>query len=175
LHDVVRIVLSRLDNELKVRGIAVQLDLAPRLPQAYGNTTQSQQVISNLAIDAADAMSTVRDRPRILSVSSMRDGTESVVVSVRDTGVGIDPDTLKQIFEPFFTTKQNGMGMGLAICRWIVASHGGELWASRNHPWGSTFFLRLPVGEPSEARNTHSESQGVRSAGSGATLPCCVP
>jgi signal transduction histidine kinase len=141
----VRTVLSRLENELKVRRIAVHLDLAPRLPQVYGNTTQLQQVISNLAINAADAMSTVADRPRILSVSSSLEGTESILISVRDTGPGIDPDTLKQIFEPFFTTKQSGMGMGLAICRWIIASHAGELWASRNHPWGSTFFLRLPL------------------------------
>ena len=146
-NDLVRSVLSQLRNEIRVRKIAVRLDLAPRLPQVYGNTTQLQQVISNLVINAADAMSTVADRPRILSLSSTLEGTESILISVRDTGVGIDPDTLKQIFEPFFTTKQTGMGMGLAICRWIVASHGGELWASRNHPWGSTFFVRLPARE----------------------------
>jgi signal transduction histidine kinase len=149
-NDLVRTVLSRLENELKARRIAIQLDLAPRLPQVYGNTTQLQQVISNLVINAADAMSTVADRPRILSLSSKLDGTESILISVRDTGVGIDPDTLKQIFEPFFTTKQTGMGMGLAICRWIIASHAGELWASRNHPWGSAFFLRLPVEATSQ-------------------------
>jgi signal transduction histidine kinase len=149
-NDLVRTVLSRLENELKVRRIAVQLDLAHRLPQVYGNTTQLQQVISNLVINAADAMSMVTDRPRILSMSSTLDGTENILISVRDTGPGIHPDTLKQIFEPFFTTKQTGMGMGLAICRWIAASHSGELWASRNHPWGSTFFLRLPVEETSD-------------------------
>jgi signal transduction histidine kinase len=120
------------------------------LPHVYGNITQLQQVISNLVINAADAMSTITDRARILSLCSTLEGRESILISVRDTGVGIDPDTLKQIFEPFFTTKQTGMGMGLAICRWIVASHGGELWASRNHPWGSTFFLRLPVREASD-------------------------
>jgi hypothetical protein len=86
---------------------------------------------------------------------------ESILISVGDTGVGIDPDTLKQIFEPFFTTKQTGMGMGLAICRWIVASHGGELWASRNHPWGSTFFLRLPV----RATSDRSPRQPILKAG----------
>jgi signal transduction histidine kinase len=157
-NDLVRSVLSQLENELKLRKITVQLYLAPRLPQVYGNTTQLQQLISNLVINAADAMSTITDRPRILSLSSTLEGTESILISVRDTGVGIDPDTLKQIFEPFFTTKQTGMGMGLAICRWIVASHGGELWASRNHPWGSTFFLRLPVGEASDS-DTHSEAR----------------
>jgi signal transduction histidine kinase len=149
-NDLIRSVLSRLDSELKVRKIAVQLDLAPRVPQVYGNTTQLQQVMTNLVVNAADAMSTVTDRPRIVSLASVLEGAGSILISVRDTGVGIDAVTLKQIFEPFFTTKQTGMGMGLAICRWIVASHGGELWASRGHPWGSTFFLRLPTEEASD-------------------------
>ncbi len=153
-NNLVRNVLSQLKDELKIRKIAVQLDLAPRLPQVYGNTTQLRQVLSNLVINAADAMSTVTDRPRILSLSSTLEATESIVISVRDTGVGIDPDTLKRIFEPFFTTKRTGMGMGLAICRWIVASHGGELWGSREHPWGSAFFLKLPVREASD-RSQH--------------------
>lgn len=158
-NDVVRTVLSRLDNELEVRKVAVRLDLAPRLPRVYGNATQLQQVISNLVINAADAMSTVTDRPRVLSVSSMLEGTESILISVQDTGGGIDPDMRKRIFEPFFTTKQTGMGMGLAICRWMVASHGGALWASRNHPWGTTFYLRLPVGEASIGRDANSPAR----------------
>lgn len=157
-NDVIRSVMSQLGNELKVRKIAVRLDLAPRLPQVYGNKTQLQQVISNLAINAADAMRTVTDRPRILTLSSTLEATESILISVRDTGVGIDPDTLKQIFEPFFTTKQTGMGMGLAICRWMVASHGGELWGSREHPWGSVFFLKLPVREASDRRPAGSRA-----------------
>jgi signal transduction histidine kinase len=149
-NDLVRGVLSSLENELEVRKIAVQLDLAPQLPLVPGNKTQLQQVISNLMINAADAMSMVTGRPKILRLSSTVEGTTSILISVRDAGVGIDPDTLEKIFDAFFTTKQTGMGMGLAICRWIATSHGGELWASRNHPYGSTFVLRLPIQEASD-------------------------
>jgi len=149
-NDLVRGVLSSLENELEVRKITVQLDLAPQLPLVPGNKTQLQQVISNLMINAADAMSMVTGRPKILRLSSTVEGTTSILISVRDAGVGIDPDTLEKIFDAFFTTKQTGMGMGLAICRWIATSHGGELWASRNHPYGSTFVLRLPIQEASD-------------------------
>jgi signal transduction histidine kinase len=104
----------------------------------------------NLLTNAADAMDPNAGRPKTLSVSSTVEGTESILLSVRDTGVGIDPEALEQIFEAFFTTKQTGMGMGLAISRWIVTSHGGQLWASRNRPCGTTFFLRLPIQQASD-------------------------
>jgi signal transduction histidine kinase len=148
-NDLVRSVLSLLEDELEVRRITVELNLAKELPLVDGNRTQLQQLISNLVLNAADAMSTVTDRPRTLSLSSIVEETQTILISVQDTGIGIEPDELKRIFEPFFTTKETGMGVGLAICRWIAASHGGELWASRNKASGSTFYLRLPVKQPS--------------------------
>lgn len=149
-NELLRGVLLLLQNELVARKIAVQLDLDPKLPLVPGNKTQLQQVMLNLLTNAADAMSTITGRPNTLSVSSTVEGRESVLLSVQDTGVGIDPEALEQIFEAFFTTKQTGMGMGLAISRWIVTSHGGQLWASRNRPCGTTFFLRLPIKAASE-------------------------
>ncbi len=149
-NDLVRSALSLLRDELEVRRITVELDLAGELRLVDGNRTQLQQVISNLVMNAADAMSTVAGRPRTLSLSSVVEETQTILISIQDTGVGIEPDELKRIFEPFFTTKETGMGMGLAICRWIAASHGGELWASRNKSSGSTFYVRLPVKQASD-------------------------
>jgi signal transduction histidine kinase len=148
-NDLVRSVLSLLQDELEVRRITVELNLAKELPLIDGNRTQLQQLISNLVLNAADAMSAVTGRPRTLSLSSIVEETQTILISIQDTGAGIEPDELKRIFEPFFTTKETGMGVGLAICRWIAASHGGELWASRNKESGSTFYLRLPVKQAS--------------------------
>jgi signal transduction histidine kinase len=92
------------------------------------------------AIEAMGAMS----RTRVLSIATMSD-SGGVSVSVRDRGVGLDQEALERIFEPFFTTKPKGMGIGLAISRSIVETHGGLLWATRNRGPGATFKLRLPT------------------------------
>jgi signal transduction histidine kinase len=90
-------------------------------------------------------MAAVTGRPRELSVRTHGPEGEQVLIEVRDTGIGIDPENLKQLFNAFFSTKPNGMGMGLSICRSIIEAHGGRIWASRNDGPGATFHIALPV------------------------------
>ena len=109
---------------------------------------QIQQVILNLVVNAIEAMSDVTDGMRDLSIGSERAEPDSVLVSVRDSGVGVDPIRLARVFDPFFSTKPEGLGMGLAICRSIVEAHGGRLWATANDPQGSAFQFTLPADPP---------------------------
>jgi signal transduction histidine kinase len=119
--------------------------LADNLPLVSGDRVQLQQVILNLLLNAADAMSGVEDRPRtILVQTSLHDG-DSVKLAVRDSGVGVDPDAVEKLFKAFYTTKVNGMGIGLSICRSIIESHDGRLWAEANDGPGATFSFWLPA------------------------------
>jgi signal transduction histidine kinase len=88
-------------------------------------------------------MAPVTDRPRELVIRSRRHDADHVLVSVRDSGVGIDPDHMDRLFNAFFTTKADGMGMGLSICRSIIEAHGGEMWASPNDGPGATFLFTV--------------------------------
>jgi signal transduction histidine kinase len=101
-------------------------------------------VILNLLLNAADAMSAVYDRPRQLTVRTGRDEHNQVRVSMQDTGVGFDPQTVGKLFEAFFTTKGNGMGIGLSVSRSIIEGHNGRLWAVANDGPGATFSFSIP-------------------------------
>jgi signal transduction histidine kinase len=102
-------------------------------------------VIINLVMNGIEAMQSVTDRPRELVIRSRHDGTQQVLVSVTDCGVGISAENADRLFTAFFTTKSSGMGMGLSICRSIVEAHGGRLSACRNEGPGATFQFVLPV------------------------------
>jgi signal transduction histidine kinase len=102
-----------------------------------------QQVVLNLILNAVEAMSSVDDAPRELSISTEPSGLDEVLVAVRDSGPGIDPERLERVFDSFYTTKSNGMGLGLSICRSIVDAHGGQLWAGANEPGGAVFKFTL--------------------------------
>ena len=104
-----------------------------------------QQVILNLILNAVEAMSSVDDGARELLISTVPSQQGGVLVSVRDSGPGIDPEHLERVFAPFYNTKSNGVGMGLSICRSIIESHGGRLWASGNAGPGATFQFSLPA------------------------------
>jgi signal transduction histidine kinase len=104
-----------------------------------------QQVVLNLILNAVEAMSSVDDAPRELSISTEPNGLDEVLVAVRDSGPGIDPERLERVFDSFYTTKSNGMGLGLSICRSIVDAHGGQLWAGANEPGGAVFQFTLPA------------------------------
>src|SRR5271169_4006599 len=110
------------------------------------NRIQLQQVLLNLTMNAIDAMSSVTGR-RLLTIATGIDENRMVRMTVEDTGSGIDPAHLDRIFEPFFTTKSTGMGLGLCICRSIVETHGGKLWASPRSPFGTQFNLTMPSAE----------------------------
>ena len=99
----------------------------------------------NLLVNGIQAMASVNDRPRELLIRSRAYNSEQVLVEVRDSGVGVDPEHVEQLFNPFFTTKADGMGMGLSICRSIIEAHGGRIWASRNDGPGTTFQFTLPA------------------------------
>jgi signal transduction histidine kinase len=107
---------------------------------------QLQQVILNLLINAIEAMSGLRDGRRELLVRSGTDESKHIVISVQDSGPGIDPENLDHLFEAFYTTKPQGLGMGLAISRSIVEAHGGRLWATVSAPRGAVFQFILPIG-----------------------------
>ncbi len=110
-----------------------------------------QQVILNLMMNAIEAMSGLSDGPRELLIQSGMDESAQVVISVQDSGPGIDPENLDHLFEAFYTTKPHGLGMGLAISRSIIEAHGGRLWATVNAPRGAIFQFVLPVGSENVA------------------------
>jgi signal transduction histidine kinase len=98
----------------------------------------------NLIVNAMHAMQEVGRAQRELVISSAMSSSSGVLLSVRDTGRGVSPEQLERLFDPFYTTKSDGMGMGLSICRSIVESHGGKIWAAANPPQGAAFYFTIP-------------------------------
>jgi C4-dicarboxylate-specific signal transduction histidine kinase len=154
VNDVVREVLALVRGELEKRRVSVRSDLEP-LPQVLADRVQLQQVVVNLIMNALDAMASVDGRARVLQLRTERHQPGGVMVTVQDSGTGIDKKHMDRIFEPFFTTKSHGIGMGLSICRSIVEAHGGRLMASQCHPYGSVFQVILPIREPGTDRAAH--------------------
>jgi len=101
-------------------------------------------VVLNLILNAIEAMGSVEERPRMLSIRTEQRGPEAILVAVHDSGPGVDPEHLKRVFEPFYTTKNSGLGMGLSICRSIIDAHGGRLWADTDGLRGAVFQFTLP-------------------------------
>ena len=143
INEVIREIVILLRSEVARNSISVRTELATALPEIKGDHVQLQQVLMNLVLNGIDAMKYVEDE-RELVIKSERWENEQVLVSVRDTGVGLPPQT-DQIFNAFFTTKVHGTGMGLSISRSIVESHGGRLWADGDSPRGATFHIALPT------------------------------
>src|SRR6266700_2965755 len=114
--------------------VSVQTGLADGLFPVQGDCVQVQQVVLNLVLNAVEAMGSVEAGARGLSISTEQTKTSGVLVAVRDSGPGIDPEHLERVFEAFYTTKSSGTGMGLSICRSIIDAHGGRLWAEANEP-----------------------------------------
>ena len=126
----------------------VRFELAQNLPAVVGDRLQLQQVVLQLMMNAADALSDLPSAaPRLLTVSS-RSHESSVFVSIADTGAGVDESLVERLFEPLFTTKPEGVGMGLTASRAIIDAHGGSLWASRNRSRGAVFTFSLPATAP---------------------------
>ena len=143
-NELIRKTIAILHGELEAAGVAVKLDLAPRLPRVPAHRGQLQQVVLNLVTNAADAMRGISDRARLLKVRSEALASDGVAVWLEDSGAGIAPENVDRIFDAFFTTRSGGMGMGLAICRSIVEAHGGSLSVSPGVPHGSVFRVVLP-------------------------------
>jgi signal transduction histidine kinase len=128
-----------------LQGAALQTNLARELPDVTVDRVQLQQVLLNLIVNAIDAMKTVTERPRVLHITSQEYADGAVLVTVRDSGVGLDSKHMEQIFETFYTTKPEGLGMGLSICRSIIEGHGGRLWVEPNKGPGTTLLFTLPM------------------------------
>jgi signal transduction histidine kinase len=137
--------LDVLRGELKDHGVITHTELAPDLPLVPGHSGQLQEVMLNLFRNAIDAMDSITDRARVLRVRTERNGREAVVVSVEDSGPGIDSEKLDRIFDAFVTTKPHGMGLGLAICQMIISRHEGKLSASADNKGGALFQFTLPI------------------------------
>jgi signal transduction histidine kinase len=134
-------------GELQRNRVVLQLELAQDLPTVTGDRIQLQQVILNLVRNASDAMAAVDDRPRQLLIRTEDEDGVGVRVSVRDAGVGVDPQDMTKLLDAFYTTKSDGMGIGLSVSRSIVERHHGRLWAEPNDGPGATFVFSIPMGQ----------------------------
>lgn len=144
LNRLIEEVLKLCTAEARLGRVTVRAELDRDIPAVIGNPVQLRQVIANLVDNAVDAMGSAPG-PRLLRIATGRHDFGEVLVSVADTGAGLDPADKDRIFEPFFTTKPDGMGMGLMFCRSTIEAHGGRLWASANLPRGAVFQFSLPA------------------------------
>jgi PAS domain S-box-containing protein len=148
INSLIREVLSLVRADLENHRITVDTKLSDGLAPLHANAVQLRQVMVNLITNAIDAMSTVANRQRLLRVGTQAVKPSSVLITVEDSGSGVDPAHAERIFEPFFSTKSHGMGMGLSICRSIVEHHGGRLSVAPGRKHGSIFQVTLPIAPP---------------------------
>jgi signal transduction histidine kinase len=146
-NEVVSEVLALVRTDLRHRGVVVSTRFCEPAPLVLGDRVQLQQVVLNLVMNACEAMSETPPDERLLVVSTASDG--AACIEVRDAGSGITPDALARVFEPFVTTKRDGLGLGLAICRSIVAAHGGQISAANRPERGASFVVSLPLAADS--------------------------
>lgn len=146
VNDLVREVLAMLDINLRAQRVSVSLELREGLPQLLADRGQLQQVLLNLVMNAIEAMSVVTNRQRSLRIrSDITQEASEVLVTIQDSGIGIDGKDNDRIFDPFFTTKSLGTGIGLSVCRSIIDSHGGSLCVSASKPHGTIFEVIVPI------------------------------
>jgi PAS domain S-box-containing protein len=143
LSEVIGEVLRLLDSHPLRKHVSLNVALDPDLPRVFADRVQLQQLVLNLMLNALEALEPVTERVKQLSVRSKRAKAEQAVIQISDNGIGLDDPVAA--FEPFVTMKPEGMGLGLAICRSIVAAHGGRLSAERNVGFGTTFTVTLPI------------------------------
>ena len=131
-------------------GVQVQLDVADALPPVLCDRSMVEQVLLNLTRNAMQAMEdpAVVERVLVLRVVQLQQTPEWVEFSVSDRGLGIPPNVAERLFTPFFTTKDEGMGLGLSLCRTVVEQHGGALSFESHVPQGTVFRFTLPISEP---------------------------
>ena len=148
INEVVEDVLKLIHSDLVNQHVTVDIELARTLPTVTGDPIQLQQVLLNLVVNACDAMADCNTQERRLLIrTGIGNGNGAVIVSVIDGGGSIPEEKMEQIFESFFTTKEQGMGLGLSVCRTIIAAHRGKLWATNNADRGATFHFSLPIGK----------------------------
>jgi signal transduction histidine kinase len=144
-NELIRGVLTSFQGDLEEHGITARVRLPEDLPKIVAHKGQLEEVLLNLVRNAIEAMQADKNDHRVLQVSSGRHGDDKILLSIEDSGPGIDPKHAKNIFDAFVTTKSHGMGLGLALCRMIIDRHSGELTALPAHPRGSIFRIALPI------------------------------
>jgi PAS domain S-box-containing protein len=144
MNETIRDVLVLVGDEAKRKSVGIGTRFADDLFPVSGDRVQLQQVVLNLLMNGIEAMSGTNEGARQVTITTRNIDDGQVQVTVQDSGTGIDPNALGKIFDPFYTTKPGGMGMGLSICRSIVQSHGGRLWATANNGHGTSFHFSLP-------------------------------
>jgi C4-dicarboxylate-specific signal transduction histidine kinase len=145
VNAAIREVIELTGSETMKNGVWVRTELADSLPLVSGDRVELQQVVLNLVLNALEAMSALTEGPRELQIVTSRTESDHALIAVRDTGPGLAPAVQENLFKAFHTTKPNGLGLGLSICRSIVESRGGRMWASANAPRGAVFQFTLPV------------------------------
>jgi PAS domain S-box-containing protein len=152
LKSVVEESVDMVRRELNNHHVALMLGLTPDLPPVNGDRVQLQQVLINLLMNAIQAMAACRPGQAVLTVQTQRDAAGALQVSVSDSGPGIPSSAVPRLFEAFYSTKEDGMGMGLPICRSIIENHGGRIWVEQPAPdspvAGATILFTLPAHEP---------------------------
>lgn len=166
INQAVLEVIALTRSEAFKNGVSVRTQFAEGLPPVQADRVQLQQVVLNLIVNAIEAMAAVGEGGRELVISTGRDASDGVHVTLRDSGPGLDPKNVDRLFEAFYTTKPTGMGMGLAICRSIIEAHGGRMWAGANEPRGAFFQFTLPLASDETASRLleADEPTGQRSA-----------
>ena len=144
LNEAIREILALARSEMDKQRVTLRLELSSDLPKVVGNRVQMQQVMLNLILNAIEAMATVQDRARDLVIRTQSSEEGKVVVTVRDSGIGLSPESIDHVFTAFHTTKPGGLGMGLSISRSIVENHSGRLWATGHEGPGTSFHFTLP-------------------------------
>ncbi|MDW6024274.1 PAS domain-containing protein [Mesorhizobium sp. BAC0120] len=165
LNEAVREVIALAWGDLQRSRVVLRTELAAGLPLAGGDRIQLQQVIMNLLRNASDAMSGIDDRPRRLLIRTEPGEEHHVKLTVQDAGVGFRPEAMEQLFQAFYTTKSDGMGIGLAVSRSIIESHGGRLWTKPNVGPGATFSFAIPQYSRDHAAAQHPGASRPPTAG----------
>jgi two-component system, LuxR family, sensor kinase FixL len=163
INEAIRETLALTLSEAQKSRVSLQTQLSSNLPFVLGDRIQLQQVVLNLITNAIEAMKGFGERPRELLVTSGQHDLNGVLVTVRDSGPGLERDKVDHLFDAFYTTKPDGIGMGLAISRSIIEAHGGRLWATSNVPGGAVFQFRLPA----EGQEASSPQQMALPTGDG--------
>src|SRR5215831_7408439 len=146
INETIGDVLSLTRTELDAHHVTLEKRLSVDAPTVMADRIQLQQVLLNIIMNAIEAMGGEGEGSRQLVIESKKDKARYVVITVQDSGPGIEPAHLDRLFDAFYSTKPRGLGMGLAISRSIIEAHGGRLWATANEPRGARFHFNLPIG-----------------------------
>jgi len=143
IDEIIQDVMPLLHSDSVIKNVIVKTQFEKDLPHVFGDKIQLQQVLVNLILNGFEAMIDVDSKE--LCITTTQKDPDNIMVSIRDSGPGVKVQYIEDLFQPFFTTKANGMGMGLSICRSIIESHGGNVWAKNNPDQGATFYFTIPV------------------------------